>query len=67
MQQLEEDHFQERMKKFTTKTMTKDEIMDFVEESVKWIEKQTEWAQKPVKDRLKMIDKYISSYLIIFV
>ena len=67
MQQLEEDHFRERMKKCTTKTMTKDEIMDFVEKSVKWIEKQTEWAQKPVKDRLKMIDKYISSYLIIFV
>ena len=47
------------MKEFSAKMMSKDELFSFVEESVKWIEKQTDWAQQGVTDRLKMIDKYV--------
>ena len=45
------------MNKFGSTKMTKTELVSFVEESIRWIEKQTDWVQEGVDERLRMITR----------
>ena len=52
---MENERFNENMAKLRSAVMSKTELVSFVEESIRWVEKQTDWTQDMVAQRLQVL------------